>query len=223
MFNLLNYTEITNSLPKHVTLVAVSKTKSVADISKAYEAGQRDFGENKVQEMASKFEVLPQDIRWHMIGHLQSNKIKYMAGFVYLIHGVDSLNLLQEINKHALKHHRVIPCLLQAHIAQEETKFGLSFDEIEALLQSNTFKELQNVKVVGLMGMASFTDDETQIRTEFNSLFKFFEKLKNQPETVNLKLKTLSMGMSGDYQIAIEEGSTMVRIGSALFGERNYI
>ena len=223
MFNLLNYTEITNSLPKHVTLVAVSKTKSVADISKAYEAGQRDFGENKVQEMASKFEVLPQDIRWHMIGHLQSNKIKYMAGFVHLIHGVDSLNLLQEINKHALKHHRVISCLLQAHIAQEETKFGLSFDEIEALLQSNTFKELQNVKVVGLMGMASFTDDETQIRTEFNSLFKFFEKLKNQPETVNLKLETLSMGMSGDYQIAIEEGSTMVRIGSALFGERNYI
>jgi pyridoxal phosphate enzyme (YggS family) len=219
-----NLNNILKQLPTHVTLVAVSKTKSVADIKEAYDAGQRDFGENKVQEMTSKHEDLPSDIRWHMIGHLQSNKIKYMAAYVHLIHGVDSLDLLIEINKHAIKHNRIIPCLLQVYIAQEETKFGLDFNEIETLLQSETFSNLQNIKVVGLMGMASFTDDESQIKSEFHSLNLFFQKLKiSQPETTNLKLETLSMGMSGDYQIAIEEGSNLVRIGSAIFGSRNYI
>jgi len=215
---------IRHNIPPQVTLVAVSKTKSVADIKEAYDAGQRDFGENKAQEMTSKQEELPTDIRWHMIGHLQSNKIKYMASYVYLIHGVDSLELLAEINKHAMKHNRIISCLLQVYIAQEETKFGLDFNEIEALLQSETFSKLQNIKVVGLMGMASFTENESQIKTEFHSLNLFYQKLKlSQPETTNLKLETLSMGMSGDYRIAIEEGSTMIRVGSAIFGSRNYI
>ena len=224
MYIAQNLNNILKQLPTHVTLVAVSKTKSVADIKEAYDAGQRDFGENKVQEMTSKHEDLPSDIRWHMIGHLQSNKIKYMAAYVHLIHGVDSLDLLIEINKHAIKHNRIIPCLLQVYIAQEETKFGLDFNEIETLLQSETFSNLQNIKVVGLMGMASFTDDESQIKSEFHSLNLFFQKLKiSQPETTNLKLETLSMGMSGDYQIAIEEGSNLVRIGSAIFGSRNYI
>jgi PLP dependent protein len=215
---------IRHNIPPQVTLVAVSKTKSLADIKEAYDAGQRDFGENKVQEMTSKQEELPNDIRWHMIGHLQSNKIKYMASYVHLIHGVDSLELLGEINKHASKHNRIISCLLQVYIAQEETKFGLDFNEIEALLQSETFSQLQNIKVVGLMGMASFTENESQIKTEFHSLNLFYQKLKvTQPETSNLKLETLSMGMSGDYRIAIDEGSTMVRVGSAIFGTRNYI
>lgn len=224
MYIAQNLNNFLQQLPTHVTLVAVSKTKSVADIKEAYDAGQRDFGENKVQEMTSKHEDLPSDIRWHMIGHLQSNKIKYMAAYVHLIHGVDSLELLIEINKHAIKHNRIIPCLLQVYIAQEETKFGLDFNEIETLLQSETFSNLQNIKVVGLMGMASFTDDESQIKSEFHSLKLFFQKLKiSQPETTNLKLETLSMGMSGDYQLAIEEGSNLVRIGSAIFGSRNYI
>lgn len=224
MFIAQNLKIIRHNIPPQVTLVAVSKTKSVADIKEAYDAGHRDFGENKVQEMTSKQEELPTDIRWHMIGHLQSNKIKYMASYVYLIHGVDSLELLTEINKHAIKYNRIISCLLQVYIAQEETKFGLDFNEIEALLQSETFSKLQNIKVVGLMGMASFTENESQIKTEFHSLNLFFQKLKlSQPETTNLKLETLSMGMSGDYRIAIEEGSTMIRVGSAIFGSRNYI
>jgi len=218
-----NLNKILHQLPPQVTLVAVSKTKSVADIKEAYDAGQRDFGENKVQEMTSKHEDLPSDIRWHMIGHLQSNKIKYMASYVHLIHGVDSLDLLIEINKHAIKHNRIIRCLLQVYIAQEESKFGLDFEEIEKLLHSDIFSNLQHIKVVGLMGMASFTDDETQVRREFQTLNQFFKKLKNEPETSNFKLETLSMGMSGDYQIAIEEGSNLVRIGSAIFGSRNYI
>ena len=224
MFIAQNLKIIRHNIPPQVTLVAVSKTKSLADIKEAYDAGQRDFGENKVQEMTSKQEELPNDIRWHMIGHLQSNKIKYMASYVHLIHGVDSLELLGEINKHASKHNRIISCLLQVYIAQEETKFGLDFNEIEALLQSETFSQLQNIKVVGLMGMASFTENESQIKTEFHSLNLFYQKLKvTQPETSNLKLETLSMGMSGDYRIAIDEGSTMVRVGSAIFGTRNYI
>ena len=224
MFIAQNLKIIRHNIPPQVTLVAVSKTKSLADIKEAYDAGQRDFGENKVQEMTSKQEELPNDIRWHMIGHLQSNKIKYMASYVHLIHGVDSLELLGEINKHASKHNRIISCLLQVYIAQEETKFGLDFNEIEALLQSETFSQLQNIKVVGLMGMASFTENESQIKTEFHSLNLFYQKLKvTQPETSNLKLETLSMGMSGDYLIAIDEGSTMVRVGSAIFGTRNYI
>lgn len=218
-----NLHKILESLPENVTLVAVSKTKPIADIKEVYDAGQRDFGENKVQEMVSKYDELPKDIRWHMIGHLQKNKIKYMAHFVHLIHGVDSLELLTEINKHAAKHNRIINCLLQVHIAQEETKFGMDFDEIETVLQSKIFMELHHIKVVGLMGMASFTDDENQVRKEFHSLSEFYKKLKNKPETLNFKLETLSMGMSGDYEIAIEEGSTMVRIGSAIFGSRNYL
>jgi pyridoxal phosphate enzyme (YggS family) len=170
-----NLNKILHQLPPQVTLVAVSKTKSVADIKEAYDAGQRDFGENKVQEMTSKHEDLPSDIRWHMIGHLQSNKIKYMAAYVHLIHGVDSLDLLIEINKHAIKHNRIIPCLLQVYIAQEESKFGLDFEEIEKLLHSDIFSNLQHIKVVGLMGMASFTDDETQVRREFQTLNQFFK------------------------------------------------
>lgn len=207
------------SLPPQVTLVAVSKTKPNADILEAYQAGQRIFGENKIQEMAQKYEALPKDIQWHMIGHLQRNKVKYMAHFVDLIHGVDSLPTLVEINRQAEKNQRVIKCLLQARIAQEETKFGLAFEDIEQILKSDDLKSLQNISVVGLMGMASFTTDLNQIETEFKSLNTFFKKLKTQ----NSKLKILSMGMSGDYQSALKCGSNMVRIGSSIFGERNYI
>jgi len=211
-------------LPEAVTLVAVTKTKSIRDIMQAYEAGQRDFGENKVQEMVSKYQELPKDIRWHMIGHVQRNKVKYMAEFVHLIHGVDSLKLLKEIDKQAKNHNRIIHCLLQARIAQEETKFGMPFADITSLLESNELANLHNIKIVGLMGMATFTDDVSQIRKEFKSLSEFFNKLKNstfkiQHSTFNI----LSMGMSADYQIAIEEGSTMIRVGSAIFGLRNYI
>lgn len=224
MFISKNLTKIKSELPNHVTLVAVSKTKPIADIQKAYIAGQRDFGENKVQEMVGKFETLPKDVKWHMIGHLQKNKVKYMAHFVHLIHGVDSLDLLIEIDKQAKKHNRVINCLLQVYIAREETKFGLSQEEVLELLNHDEFKKLQNIKVVGLMGMASFTEDVEQIKLEFSNLSSFYKELKlTRPETLNLKLETLSMGMSGDYSIAIGEGSNMVRIGSALFGERNYI
>jgi len=218
-----NIKKLRLSISSNVTLVAVSKTKSIADIKEAYLAGQRDFGENKVQEMAQKYDELPKDIRWHMIGHLQSNKIKYMAHFVHLIHGVDSMELLQEIDKHAKKNNRVINCLLQVHIAQEETKFGLSFDEIKTLLNSKNLSDLQNIKIVGLMGMASFTEDETQIITEFKALNTLFLELSNLPKADNFQMEIRSMGMSGDYKIAIQEGSNMVRIGSAIFGERNYI
>jgi len=210
---------IKETLPKDVTLVAVSKTKPESDILEAYKAGQRVFGENKIQEMAQKHEALPKDIKWHMIGHLQRNKVKYMAHFVSLIHGVDSFKTLREINKQALKHKRIINCLLQAKIAQEDTKFGLTFQEIETILNSNELKELKNIAIVGLMGMASFTDNLKQVEQEFINLNVFFNQLKTQ----NSKLKTLSMGMSGDYQLAIKCGSNMVRIGSSIFGERNYI
>ena len=211
--NLIN---IKKTLPDGVTLVAVSKTKPVEAIQEAYDAGQRIFGENKIQEMAAKYELLPKDIKWHMIGHLQSNKVKYMAHFVDLIHGVDSLKTLKEINKQATKHNRVIDCLLQARIAQEDTKFGLPFSEIEQILTSNELKELQNINITGVMAMASFTADETQVKNEFNSLRTFFKRLTSN----NQQLTTLSIGMSGDYLVAIESGSTMVRIGSAIFGLR---
>ena len=213
-----NLEHIKATLPKHVTLVAVSKTKPNADILEAYEAGQRIFGENKVQEMVQKWEDLPKDIEWHMIGHLQRNKVKYMAEFVSLVHGVDSLKLLKEINKQGQKYDRLIPCLLQMHIAEEDTKFGLDASELNELIHSQEFKAMKNVKIMGLMGMATFTSDENQVRKEFAQLKSQFDKLKENLPGIS----TLSMGMSGDYAIAIEEGSTMVRIGSSIFGVRNY-
>lgn len=214
-----NLKEIKSSLPAHVTLVAVSKTKPVSDLMEAYNAGQRVFGENKIQEMASKHEEMPKDIQWHMIGHVQTNKVKYMAPFVSLVHGVDSLKLLAEINKQAKKNNRVIDCLLQMHIAEEETKFGMDENELNELLASEEFKQMENIKVTGLMGMATFTEDEKQIRKEFTHLKTIFDGLSGL-STVNCQLATLSMGMSGDYTIAIECGSTMVRIGSSIFGHR---
>ncbi|MHB0756422.1 YggS family pyridoxal phosphate-dependent enzyme [Polaribacter sp. M15] len=217
-----NLENIKSTLPENVTLVAVSKTKPVADLQEAYNAGQRIFGENKIQEMVDKYDALPKDIQWHMIGHLQSNKVKYMAHFVDLIHGVDKLKTLKVINKEAKKHDRVICCLLQAKIAQEDTKFGLSFDAITTILTSDELSELNNIKIVGLMGMATFTDDETQLKEEFTSLKNLFEDLKTKVNTENCALSILSMGMSGDYQIAIENGSTMIRVGSSIFGHRNY-
>ncbi|CAL2107216.1 Pyridoxal phosphate homeostasis protein [Tenacibaculum sp. 190524A02b] len=214
-----NLHTIKSQLSTDVTLVAVSKTKPASDIQEAYDAGQRVFGENKIQEMASKYDVLPKDIEWHMIGHLQRNKVKYMAHFVSLIHGVDSLKTLVEINKQAKKHNRVIKCLLQAKIAKEDTKFGLSFGEITEILNSDILKELENITIVGFMGMATFTDNQEQLSEEFSSLNKFYQQQKK----VFPNLTTLSMGMSGDYQLAIEKGSNMVRIGSSIFGVRNYI
>lgn len=205
-----------NSLPSHVTLVAVSKTKSLVEISQAYEAGQRIFGENKIQEMTSKWEELPKDITWHMIGHVQRNKVKYMAHFVDLIHGVDSIKLLKEIQKQAIKHNRTIRCLIQIRIAEEETKFGLPEEELEGLIQAA--EDLPNVQIVGLMGMATFTDNQDQITSEFNKLKDLFDNVRNSSSNIN----TLSMGMSGDYSIAIECGSNMIRVGSKIFGERNY-
>ncbi|HLU84806.1 MAG TPA: YggS family pyridoxal phosphate-dependent enzyme [Vicingaceae bacterium] len=213
-----NLQQIKASIPEHVTLVAVSKTKPNEAILEAYQTGQRIFGENKVQELTEKHESLPKDIEWHMIGHLQSNKVKYIAPFVSLIHGVDSFKLLKEINKRAAQNERVINCLLQIHIAEEDTKFGFDEKEVIELIKSEAFQHLKNIKVVGLMGMATFTDDENQIRKEFKSLKKLFDKL----QISNHQFQILSMGMSGDYQIAIEEGSTMIRVGSSIFGERNY-
>ena len=212
-----NLNSIKESIPSHVQLVAVSKTKPIADIEEAYAAGQRVFGENKIQEMTEKQAVLPKDIEWHMIGHIQRNKVKYMAQYVALIHGVDSLKLLREINKQAKKHNRVIPCLLQIHIAEEDTKFGFDENELNELIDSNDIGELSNIQIAGLMGMATFTDNGQQIRKEFKQLKKLFEKTKS----VFPDLSQLSMGMSGDYKIAIEEGSTMIRVGSSIFGSRN--
>ena len=213
---------IQQSLPSQVTLVAVSKTKPIPDLMEAYAAGQRIFGENKVQEMCDKQLLLPTDIQWHIVGHLQSNKVKYIAPFVSLIQAVDSLKLLQEINKQAAKNNRIIDCLLQIYIAQEETKFGLNFEEAEQLLSSPAFQELKNVRIVGLMGMASNTDNKEQVRMEFRSLKNFFDKIKTQESRLETTYTILSMGMSSDYNISIEEGSTMVRIGSSIFGERDY-
>ena len=214
--NLLN---IKATLPKQVTLVAVSKTKPVSDLMEAYEAGQRIFGENKIQEMTEKWEQMPKDIQWHMIGHVQTNKVKFMAPFVSLIHGVDSLKLLQEINKQAKKNNRTIDCLLQIYIAEEETKFGLDEEELTSLLSSNEFQELKNIQIVGLMAMATFTANKDQIKKEFLHLKSIFDTNKNLKSEI-CNLKSLSMGMSGDYQLAIECGSTMVRIGSSIFGGR---
>ena len=213
-----NLKHIKSTLPEHVTLVAVSKTKPISDLMQAYEAGQRVFGENKIKEMVEKHEQMPKDTLWHMIGHVQRNKVKYMAEFVSLIHGVDSFKLLKEINKQAKKHDRIIDCLLQIKIADEDSKFGMSSEEASALLQSDEFSELQHINVVGLMGMATFTSNMKQVKKEFDYLKSTFEKLK----TLNRNLITISMGMSGDYQLAIDCGSTMVRVGSSIFGARNY-
>jgi len=203
--------------PKNISLIAVSKIKPVSDIKALYDLGQRDFGENYVQELVEKQSQLPGDIRWHFIGHLQSNKVKYIAPFVHLIHGVDSFNLLKEINKQALKNNRIIDCLLQVHVAQEETKFGLDERELNELLLQ--VPALKNVALKGLMGMASFSDDDALVRNEFRQLKRLFDHM-GQPGISNLKPQILSMGMSGDYQIAVQEGSTMVRVGSLLFGAR---
>jgi len=216
-----NLNNIKSQLPEHVTLVAVSKTKPVSDLMQAYEAGQRIFGENKIQEMADKWETMPKDIQWHMIGHVQRNKVKYMADFVDLIHGVDSLKLLKEINKEAIKHNRVINCLLQIKIAKEDSKFGLSAEEAKTVISSDEFSELKNIKVIGLMGMATFTDNMQQVENEFKFLKHTFDDLKSK-RLDNFNLETLSIGMSGDYPLAIDCGSTMVRIGSSIFGSRNY-
>ncbi|WP_426063238.1 YggS family pyridoxal phosphate-dependent enzyme [Flavobacterium sp. DSP2-3-1] len=212
-----NLLQIKSTLPEHVTLVAVSKTKPVSNLMEGYEVGQRIFGENKIQEMAEKWEQMPKDIQWHMIGHVQTNKVKFMAPFVSLIHGVDSFKLLEEINKQAKKNNRIIDCLLQIHIAEEETKFGLNEEELASLLSSNDFQQQKNIRIVGLMGMATFTDDKEQVKKEFNQLKSIFDQSKMN----NSQFTILSMGMSGDYQLAIECGSTMVRIGSSIFGERN--
>lgn len=207
---------------KQCTLVAVSKTKPAEDILQAYQAGLKDFGENKAQEMVEKFEQLPKDIRWHMIGHLQRNKVKFIAPFVYLIHSVDSMRLLKEIEKEGRKAGRVIDCLLQIHIAREESKFGLSEEELKELLESQEFTQMTHIQVKGLMGLATNTDDLEGIRDEFRYLKNLFEKIKKDYIHTNLEMQELSMGMSSDYLIAIEEGSTMVRVGSAIFGARDY-
>ncbi|RXP57642.1 YggS family pyridoxal phosphate-dependent enzyme [Lutibacter sp. HS1-25] len=217
-----NLHSILQSFPDNVQLVAVSKTKPASDVLEAYNAGQRIFGENKIQEMVEKYEQLPKDIQWHMIGHLQSNKVKYMAGFVNLIHGVDSFKTLKEINKQGLKNNRIINCLLQLKIAKEDTKFGFSFTEVDQLLESTAFESLKNIQILGFMGMATFTNDENIVREEFRSLKNYFEASKKY-SSFNFNPTQLSMGMSDDYKIAIEEGSTMIRIGSAIFGNRNYI
>jgi len=215
-----NLDAIRKTIPEHVTLVAVSKTKPVSALQEVYDAGQRHFGENKVQEMTEKWEVLPKDIKWHLIGHLQTNKVKYIAPYVHLIHSVDSFKLLKEIDKEAKKNNRIIDCLLQFHVAQEETKFGLDFEEAKELIENPEFIDLHNVHVVGVMGMASFTENEDVVRKEFQQLEEYFQLIKSYYFTFNDDFKEISMGMSGDYQLAIEEGSTMVRVGSSIFGTR---
>ncbi len=215
-----NLDSIRKTIPEHVTLVAVSKTKPVAALQEVYDAGQRHFGENKVQEMTEKWEVLPKDIKWHLIGHLQTNKVKYIAPYVHLIHSVDSFKLLKEIDKEAKKNNRIIDCLLQFHVAQEETKFGLDFEEAKELIENPEFIDLHNVHLVGVMGMASFTENEDVVRKEFQQLEDYFQLIKSYYFTFNDDFKEISMGMSGDYQLAIEEGSTMVRVGSSIFGTR---
>lgn len=215
-----NINNLRQGIPAGRKLIAVSKTNPVEKIKEAYDAGQRVFGENRVQELTPKFEALPKDIEWHMIGHMQTNKVKYVAPFIHLIHSVDSYNLLEEINKQALKNNRTIPCLLQIHIAEEESKFGFSEQEVLDLIQSEGLKRLDHILIVGLMGMATFTSDTEQVRKEFKRLKSFFEQLKSMALPPNVMMKELSMGMSGDYKIALEEGSTMIRVGSAIFGER---
>ena len=216
-----NLSHIKSQLPEHVTLVAVSKTKPMSDLMEAYNAGQRIFGENKIQEMVEKKPQMPEDVEWHMIGHVQRNKVKYMADFVSLIHGVDNFKLLKEINKQALKHDRTINCLLQIKIAAEDSKFGMAPDEANTILTSEEFKSLENIKIVGLMGMATFTNNQGQLKKEFTHLKQAFDQLQ-EIKTENCELETISMGMSGDFQLAIECGSTMVRVGSSIFGARDY-
>lgn len=211
--------QIKSTLPEHVTLVAVSKTKPVKDLMEAYNAGQRIFGENKIQEMAEKQEAMPKDIVWHMIGHVQSNKVKYMAPFVRLIHGVDNFKLLKEINKQAKKNERTIDCLLQIKIASEDSKFGMDKNDASEIIKSEAFSKLKNINVIGLMGMATFTDNEHQIKEEFTFLNNTFNDLKSL-KTFNFNPENISMGMSGDYQLAIDCGSNMIRVGSSIFGER---
>ena len=217
-----NLNQIRQTIPASTRLIAVSKTKPVQDLQEAYDAGQRLFGENKALEMRDKHAVLPQDIEWHFIGHLQTNKIKYIAGYVSLIHSIDSLPLLVEVDKEAAKHDRVLDCLLQFHIATEETKFGLDMQEAEALLQSPEYKALQHVRLVGVMGMATNTDNQDLIRQEFHTLKTYFDTLRQRYFADKPYFCERSMGMSGDYPIAIQEGSTLVRVGSAIFGARNY-
>lgn len=216
-----NIKNIKASIPNLVTLVAVSKTKPISDIMEAYNTGHRIFGENKVQDMVEKYEQMPKDIEWHMIGHLQRNKVKYMAHFVRLIHGVDNFKLLKEINKQAKKHNRIIECLLQIKIAEEDSKFGMSAQEASTIIASEAFSELKNINVTGVMGMATFTDDKRQIEKEFTFLKHTFNTLQVH-KAFNFNPEVISMGMSGDYQLAIDCGSTMVRIGSSIFGSRNY-
>ncbi len=216
-----NLSNIKSQLPEQVSLIAVSKTKPVSSLQEAYEAGQRDFGENYIQELQEKQPLLPQDIRWHFIGHLQSNKVKYIAPYIHLIHGVDSLKLLAEINKQALKNNRSIDCLLQVYIASEESKFGLSPEEVVQLLDSAEFEQLNNISITGLMAMASFSEDEALLSNEFSTAKQLFEQLAQRfPAHPRIKMQTLSMGMSGDYPLAIEHGSNMIRVGSSIFGSR---
>jgi len=215
-----NLKKIKSTIPESVKLVAVSKTKPNEDIMEAYHAGQRIFGENKAQDLITKQPELPADIQWHFIGHMQSNKVKYIAPFVDMLHAVDGLKLLKEIDKQAAKNERIINCLLQFHIGEEDTKFGLDMDEAMEILDSPLFKEMKNVEIRGVMGMATFTDDMEQVRTEFRRLKTIFSKIKTNYFSAKNAFKEISMGMSGDYLVAIEEGSTMVRIGSSIFGER---
>ena len=217
--NIISYN---NKIKGNARLIAVSKTKPVEDLQQAYEAGQRLFGENKALEMRDKYEVLPKDIKWHFIGHLQTNKVKYIAPFVELIHSVDSLHLLQQINKEAIKNNRIIDCLLQIDIAHEETKFGLEEAEADELLSSEEFAQLKNVRICGLMGIGSITDDKNKTKKEFNNLKKYFDETKNNFFNSKSYFCELSMGMSEDFEIALEEGSTLVRIGSSIFGARDY-
>lgn len=217
-----NINFLRRDLPAGCTLIAVSKTQPLDKIREAYDTGHRVFGENKAQEIVPKYEALPKDIEWHMIGHLQTNKVKYIAPFVTLIHSVDSLKLLKEVNRQAQRFDRIIPCLLQVHIAEEETKFGFSPDEILTLMSSDVWREMGNARIYGLMGMATFSDNHDQVRREFRSLKKLFDKVRSMTVPEGVMMKELSMGMSGDYKIAIEEGSTMVRVGTAIFGQRNY-
>jgi PLP dependent protein len=217
-----NIKQIQNHLPETVKLIAISKTKPIEDILAAYNAGQRRFGENKVRELTSKYEQLPKDIEWHLVGHLQSNKVKYVAPFVALIHSVDSFGLLQEINKQALKNNRIINCLLQVHIAKEETKFGLSESELFSIFENPALGELKNISIVGLMGMATFTDDTRVVHSEFKTLKQLFETVKLKYFAQKPEFCEISMGMSDDFEIAVSEGSTMVRVGSSIFGERIY-
>ena len=217
-----NIEDIKSKLPEHVRLVAVSKTKSNEDILEAYNSGHKIFGENKVQELVKKYEELPKDIEWHFIGHLQSNKVKYIVPFVHLIHGIDSFKLLKEVNREAVKNKRVVPCLLQFYIASEETKFGLSLEEARQILNSAEFALMKNVKISGVMGMATFTEDEKQVTLEFRMLKTIFNTLKNEYFFGSKNFCEISMGMSDDFPLALNEGSTIIRVGSKIFGARNY-